>query len=257
MTYVPMMVDYIGIAKLYPHSVCLVMSWTLKKSDETCQSPSINKTCSFQSNFLCGPMSLSRAIPAGASMESALWFIMIVTRKGVFIPSTRLSAWQFPILLSIFCDEIYIRPALVEWKRILSLTFASKCYRCWYSFHKNSECVSSRGCSRVLHLLRHWNVLPTQFQGCFLQHWIYVLRDLTKNEGNDPLWVLKRFCSWRARFGAWQQLLYRPAGGTRWMALWRSETSEWSTSCCCWSSSCCYCSFPHMWEAALKNRVSK
>jgi len=70
MTYVPRMVDYIGIPKLYPHSVCLVTSWILK-SDENFQhqSPSINKTCSFKSNFLCGQTSFSKAIPAGISME--------------------------------------------------------------------------------------------------------------------------------------------------------------------------------------------
>lgn len=166
MTYVPMMVDYIGITKLYPHSVCLVMSWTLKKSDEIFQhqSPSINKTCSFQSNFLCGPMSLLRAIPAGASRSQR----SSQRKECSFLQRDfQPDRIMFQILLSIFCDEIYIRPALVEWKRILSLTFTSKCYRCWYSFHKNSECVSSRGCSIVLHLLRHWNDLPTQFQGCF------------------------------------------------------------------------------------------
>lgn len=42
-----------------------------KKSYENYQhqSSSINKTCSFHSNFLCGPASSSRAIPAVLSME--------------------------------------------------------------------------------------------------------------------------------------------------------------------------------------------
>lgn len=146
-----------------------------KKSNENIQhqSSSINKTCSFQSNFLCGPASSSRAIPAGISMEC----IMIHNDHHKKSSSMRLSVGRkyisasIQVLRSMFCNELYIRPALVEWKSILSVTFTSKCYRCWFSFHKNSVFVSYWGCSRVLHLLRHWNILPVQFQGCFLQCW--------------------------------------------------------------------------------------
>ncbi len=59
------MVDYIGIPKLCPFGD----EMDFKKSYENYQhqSSSINQT--FQSNFLCGPSSSSRAIPAGTSME--------------------------------------------------------------------------------------------------------------------------------------------------------------------------------------------
>lgn len=70
-----------------------------KKSNENIQhqSSSINKTCSFQSNFLCGPASSSRAIPAGISMEC----IMIHNDHHKKSSSMRLSVGRKYISASI------------------------------------------------------------------------------------------------------------------------------------------------------------
>ncbi len=172
-----------------------------KKSNENIQhqSSSINKTCSFQSNFLCGPASSSRAIPAGISMEC----IMIHNDHHKKSSSMRLSVGRkyisasIQVLRSMFCNELYIRPALVEWKSILSVTFTSNVTDAGFRFTR-TMCLSHIGVAQECYIFLGTETFSLySFRVVFSNVETVIWGDLTKNEGNDlmcfkQIWFMEK-----------------------------------------------------------------